>query len=65
MGGVTPIYAAPETFSGKLSRHCDQYSLAIVYMELLTGNRPFHGKNVRQLTKTRLWESSVDWGPGS
>jgi len=21
------------------------------------------GSNIRQLTKTRLWESSVDWGP--
>ncbi len=30
-GGVTPVYAAPETFDGKFSRRCDQYSLAIVY----------------------------------
>ena len=37
MGGVTPIYAAPETFSNKISKHSDQYSLAIVYVELLTG----------------------------
>ena len=21
------------------------------------------GSNIRQVTKTRLWESSVDWGP--
>src|SRR6185312_9164488 len=40
MGGVTPIYAAPETFSNKISKHSDQYSLAIVYVELLTGLRP-------------------------
>src|SRR3954467_4105247 len=33
-GGVTPVYAAPETFDGWLSRFCDQYSLAIVYQEL-------------------------------
>jgi eukaryotic-like serine/threonine-protein kinase len=56
MGGVTPIYAAPETFGGKLSRHCDQYSLAIVYMELLTGKRPFHGKNVRQIALQHMTE---------
>ena len=37
MGGVTPIYAAPETFSNKISKHSDQYSLAVVYVELLTG----------------------------
>ncbi|HEX4591313.1 MAG TPA: protein kinase, partial [Gemmataceae bacterium] len=27
MGGVTPIYAAPETFKGRISRNSDQYSL--------------------------------------
>ena len=36
-GGVTPVYAAPEIFDGKVSRFSDQYSLAIVYQELLTG----------------------------
>src|SRR5262245_52829007 len=36
-GGVTPVYAAPETFDGVVTRFCDQYSLAIVYQELLTG----------------------------
>ena len=48
-GGVTPVYAAPETFDGFVSRFCDQYSLAIVYQELLTGQRPFAGTNVHQL----------------
>ncbi len=48
-GGVTPVYAAPETFEGWVSRHCDQYSLAIVYQELLTGVRPFAGTNTRHL----------------
>lgn len=48
-GGVTPIYAAPETFDGWVSRFSDQYSLAIVYQELLTGHRPYSGTNVRQL----------------
>lgn len=48
-GGVTPVYAAPETFDGILSRYCDQYSLAIVYQELLSGLRPFVGATVHQL----------------
>ncbi|HEV3258950.1 MAG TPA: tubulin-like doman-containing protein [Gemmataceae bacterium] len=48
-GGVTPIYAAPEMFDGWVSRFCDQYSLAIVYQELLTGQRPFTANNVHQL----------------
>jgi serine/threonine protein kinase len=49
LGAITPLYAAPELFLGKLSRHCDQYSLAIVFLELLTGKLPFEGKNSRQL----------------
>jgi serine/threonine protein kinase len=49
MGSVTPLYAPPETFAGHISAHSDQYSLAIVYQELLTGQRPFDGKTVRQL----------------
>jgi hypothetical protein len=53
-GGVTPVYAAPETFDGWVSRYSDQYSLAIVYQELLTGQRPFPGGSVRQLVMQHL-----------
>src|SRR5438270_3957035 len=53
-GGVTPVYAAPEIFDGKVSRFSDQYSLAIVYQELLSGQRPFHGNNIRQLILQHL-----------
>ena len=56
LGGVTPIYAAPETFQNKISKHSDQYSLAIVYVELLTGKRPFPGKNIRQLALQHMTE---------
>ncbi len=56
MGGVTPIYAAPETFQNKISKHSDQYSLAVVYCELLTGKRPFPGKNIRQLALQHMTE---------
>src|SRR3954466_12183590 len=48
-GGITPVYAAPETFDGFVSRFCDQYSLACVYQELLTGARPFDGTSMQQL----------------
>ncbi len=54
LGGQTPIYAAPETFKNRVSKHSDQYSLAIVYVELLTGKRPFHGKNIRQIALQHL-----------
>jgi hypothetical protein len=53
-GGVTPVYASPETFDGYVSRYSDQYSLAIVYQELLTGQRPFVGTTVRQLILQHL-----------
>jgi serine/threonine protein kinase len=49
LDSVTPLYAAPELFLGNSSRFSDQYSLAIVYQELLTGTLPFQGKSVRQL----------------
>ncbi len=49
VGGLTPVYAAPEVFSGHPSLHSDQYSLAIVYQELLTGVLPFSGRNHAQL----------------
>src|SRR3954451_25267520 len=61
-GGVTPVYAAPETFDGWLSRFSDQYSLAIVFQELLTGQRPFQGSTMRQLVMQHL-QSPPDLGP--
>jgi serine/threonine protein kinase len=45
----SPLYAAPELFAGGASATSDQYSLAIVYQELLTGRRPFAGKSAREL----------------
>ncbi len=49
VGAITPLYASPELFRGRPSRFSDQYSLAIVYQELLSGRLPFRGKNARQL----------------
>jgi hypothetical protein len=48
-GGVTPVYATPEAFDGRVSRFSDQYSLAIVYQEMLTSVRPFTGTTALQL----------------
>lgn len=53
-GGITPVYAAPETFDGIVTRFCDQYSLACVYQELLTGQRPFDGSSMSQLLMQHL-----------
>jgi serine/threonine protein kinase len=48
-GSITPLYAAPEVFLGRISGQSDQYSLAVAYQELLTGGLPFRGKSARQL----------------
>lgn len=50
VGGMTPTYAAPEVFRGSPSRQSDQYSLAILYQEMLTGSVPFPGVNAAELT---------------
>lgn len=52
--GITPLYVAPETLQGRVHNNSDQYSLAIVYQELLTGNFPFSGKNPRQLAMQHM-----------
>src|SRR6056297_405050 len=49
VGGLTPIYAPPEVFDGRPSMNSDQYSLAVMYQELLTGTRPFSGRTIAQL----------------
>ena len=54
MGGLTPIYASPEVFDDRPSQCSDQYSLAILYQELLTGTLPFPGKTTAQLAAQHL-----------
>ncbi len=54
MGGLTPVYAPPEVFDGCPSLHSDQYSLAIVFQEMLTGTVPFPGRTASQLAAQHL-----------
>jgi len=56
LAAITPIYASPESFTGKITLFSDQYSLAIVYYELLTGTLPFNGKNFRALAMQHMAE---------
>lgn len=49
VGGLTPVYAPPEVFDGRPCSTSDQYSLAVMYQELLTGTRPFTGRTIAQL----------------
>jgi len=45
----TPIYMAPEQWDGHAVPATDQYALAVMAYELLTGYLPFDGKNRDQL----------------
>ena len=54
VGGLTPVYAPPEVFDGRPSLHSDQYSLAVMYQEMLTGIRPFSGKTIAQLATQHI-----------
>ncbi len=56
MGGLTPSYAPPEVFEGSPGLRSDQYSLAIVYHEMLTGRLPFSATTPAQLMKQHLYE---------
>ncbi|TWT67759.1 Tubulin-like protein [Posidoniimonas polymericola] len=51
MGGMTPLYSAPEVFDDQPSKRSDQYSLAIVFQQMLTGQLPFPGRTPAQLAK--------------
>jgi predicted Ser/Thr protein kinase len=53
----TPRYMAPEQFEGQpVDGRCDQYSLAILVWEALTGRVPFDGDTVGELIRQHLLE---------
>ena len=57
VAGLTPVYAAPEVFDGRPSSTSDQYSLAVMYQEMLTGRRPFSGRTIAQLATQHVHSS--------
>jgi serine/threonine protein kinase len=52
--GLTPRYAAPEVLRGQIHTRSDQYSLALVYFELLTGAFPYTARNVQLMMMQHL-----------
>jgi serine/threonine-protein kinase len=53
----TPRYMAPEQFEGQpVDGRCDQYSLAILAWQALTGALPFDGDTVGELIRQHLLE---------
>jgi len=53
----TPRYMSPEQFEGQpVDGRCDQYSLAILMWEALTGGVPFTGDSLGELIRKHLLE---------
>ena len=55
----TPAYMAPEQFQGKASRRSDQYSLACIMYELVTGRRPFTAPDAISMGLKHMQESPI------
>ncbi len=53
-GKLNTRYAPPELFEGRVTPACDQYSLALIYQELLTGMHAFRNLSPRQLATPKL-----------
>ena len=50
----TPMYMAPEQWEGQLCPETDQYALAVIAYELLTGCPPFIGNNHQDISHQHL-----------
>ena len=61
-GVGTPSYMSPEQAVGstEVGGHSDQYSLACVLFEMLTGRRPFEGATFQKLLAQHLGEAPPD-----
>lgn len=56
----TPSYMAPECWAGKYSPASDQWSLAVIVFELLTGVNPFSGNNLETI-RNKIKKSTPKW----
>ncbi len=59
MGG-TPLYMAPETWKGEFSALSDQWSVAVILVEMLTGRHPFRSESLDELREKINKEIDVD-----
>jgi formylglycine-generating enzyme required for sulfatase activity len=62
-GGVTVAYASPEMFGGHISRHSDQYSLAVAWCELRGGRLPFDGDPMQLMAGHMMHEPDLSMLP--
>ena len=67
----TPLYMAPEQIEGRVGdadAATDQFALAVIAYEMLTGHTPFHGRHGRARSSRwcctpirRRWDSAATW----
>lgn len=60
-GAASYCYVAPELISNMTTKATDQYSLAISYYELRTGQLPFHAQSLPQVIQVHL-QGTLDFG---
>jgi serine/threonine protein kinase len=46
---LTPFYAAPERFTPHYDMAVDRWAAAVIYFEMLSGRRPFPGRDVTEI----------------
>jgi serine/threonine protein kinase len=54
VGPLNGRYAAPELLAGTPSETSDQFSLAVIFQEMLTGTSPFRGASKRDRSQANL-----------
>jgi hypothetical protein len=50
---LNALYSAPELFDRQIHPSCDSYSLAMIYLEMLTGQHPHLGLTLKHLAAIR------------
>lgn len=56
---ITPEYAAPEVFLGKIGTYSDIYSIGLIFYEILTGEEKYY-KDITEILKTKKEKISID-----
>lgn len=64
MGVGTPDYMSPEQWQGKVCKACDQYSLGVIFYELVTGIKPYSADTpaaivIKQATEPLMRPSEI------
>ena len=65
LAALNPYYSAPELIAGRVAPTSDQYSLALIYLEMLTGAHPLRNLNSQQLASQKGFRPDLSRVPAS